>query len=118
MQEPLMTWNLFLTLFLVPFCVWGLGYWISLNDRKKAKEQDEKDRKLAEAIRAVEIQKEKELQAWRSNFQETLCGVKKSVDIIKDSVNNKVDYEHCGRSHAVIKQDIDHLRDLIGNGVQ
>lgn len=97
MQEPVVTWNLFLTAFLVPTCSAIssgiiIGY-ISWRNRKKEK----KDREIDALKLAIEEEKLKNTAQWRKNHTEVLCKVKERVDNIYTCLDKKVDKDDCDR---------------------
>ena len=95
MQEPLLTWNLFLTAFIVPLSIFLLGVWMN-RSFKKRDAKDEEIRKLRGSI---------------ENRRETnLCAIKKCLEEIKDKLNSKVSHEDCIREHKEVWDGINDLR--------
>lgn len=107
MTEPLMTWNLFLTLFLVPVCMAALGMcinrWIKQSDaRRDRKEADniayreKKEAEIAKLLAAKEEQKEKEILSWRKTYTDNQCAIKNAVTEIGEKIHqidkDKVDW--------------------------
>ena len=106
--EPVMTWNLFLTAFLVPSsaAISSGAVMLYMSWRIKKKEKDDKRYREDRELREVKIsQLEKELEEekvkatieWRKNHMETLCRVKDKVEDIYEALNNKVSKEDCDR---------------------
>lgn len=82
MQEPVVTWNLFLTAVLVPLSVGVLGFvakrWITA-----ARDGWEK----------YESEKQKNQEEWKARISGTLCQVKTNVDDIKYKLTEKVGWD-------------------------
>ena len=81
-SEPVVTWNLFLTLFLVPLSVSILGLFFN----KKLDKQNEGWKLYHEEVK--EHQKE-----WRESFAKTMCGIKQGIDCIETELMKKAGVE-------------------------
>lgn len=110
-QEPLVTWNLFLTAFIVPasaaLASTVLGIFISYKLRKR----DEKDAQIAMLRDKLAEEKEKSVVEWRQNHQAILCGVKSTLDAIEKSLENKIDKEDCIRERSDVWDAVNKLRE-------
>ena len=93
-----LTWNLFLTAVLVPGCFFALK--VSLHNMEKRRL--DREEKLADALAETERLKEAAIQEWRKHYttaldngSSTMCSIKRTVDEIKTSLHDKVDWQHC-----------------------
>jgi hypothetical protein len=115
-HEPFITWNLFLTLFLVPSCVSLLYFGIRRLFEKGDKARDEKDHKIAKLLEEQaallaekEELKETAIHEWRGRFEGTLCQIKTKVEEIAETMPDKVPFGHCTAKEAEVRRD---MRDL------
>lgn len=106
-QEPVVTWNLFLTAVLVPISVTLLGIFISY----KMKKRDEKDDEIRLLKEELADEKEKAVEEWRKVHQNILCKVKASLDNIEESLGNKVDKGDCIRERGDVWEAVNKLRE-------
>ena len=83
-SEPVLTWNLFLTLFLVPLSVTLLGIY-----------QGRRLDKQAKGWEAYHAEVKEHQIAWRKATTETLCMVKNTLDNIERDMNKKVSKTDC-----------------------
>lgn len=94
-QEPVMTWNLFLTAFLVPTCsaltVAVLVAYINWKHKKRDKRDEENDR----LRRELEEEKMRNTIQWRQQHSDLLCRVKDKVENIYNGLDKKVDKDDC-----------------------
>ena len=97
--EPVMTYNFFLTVILIPVGLLVLGAYIKRLFTKYEKTTEH-----------LEKEKEKNLEEWRERFSKSLCAVKTTVDEIKDSMHGKVDWT----KHDEIHREIVNNRERIG----
>lgn len=93
-----LTWNLFLTAVLVPGCFFAL----KINLHSMEKRRLDREEKLAKALAETERLKEEAILEWRKNYttaldngSRTMCSIKTTVDEIKKSLHDKVDWTHC-----------------------
>jgi hypothetical protein len=97
LQEPLMTWNFFLTLLLMPLCVVLLGSYINQKMKKYNEEKNDKDNTIAKLLTDKEAKKEAEIREWRETYTRNQCEIKIAVADIRESLhkmdNGKVDWE-------------------------
>jgi signal transduction histidine kinase len=91
MSEPIITWNLFLTAFLVPLGLLLLGMWIN----RQFKTRDEKDLEIKNLLNKKDDEKEKAIIEWKSSVTQTLCDIKTKVEILGGALYDKVTWEHC-----------------------
>lgn len=114
LQEPLMTWNFFLTAFLVPVCsaltAGILMAYINWKMKKQekhsaqiAQEKLEADEEINRLKREIEGAKDAALNEWRTNHMDVLCKVKDKVEGIYDELANLAESK-------VSKDDCDRLR--------
>jgi hypothetical protein len=115
-HEPFITWNLFLTLFLVPLCVSLLYLGIRRLFEKGDKAREEKDHKIAKLLEEQaallaekEELKETAIHEWRGRFEGTLCQIKAKVEEIAETMHDKVPFGVCDQREAELKQAV---RDL------
>lgn len=62
---------------------------------RKFKGRDAKDEQIAELLAEREKEKEEVIKEWRVNYSTTLCGVKKTVDEIKNEMHQRVHITDC-----------------------
>jgi arginyl-tRNA synthetase len=105
-MEPFLTWNLFLTLFLVPASVSILGIWLSW----RLKRGDEKDKEIAHLIAKLDAEKQKATYEWREHHTAILCRVKQTVEGIDSRLDRKVNKEDCIRNTDDTWKAINELR--------
>lgn len=94
-SEPVLTWNLFLTLFLAPLSV-SLLYFGIKNMFKKQSEAKEKDAVLIKEL-LIEHDKLKEdtiRERW-DRFAKVQCEIKSKVESIEKSIPDKVSWAKC-----------------------
>jgi len=96
-NEPVLTYNLFITIFLVPLCVTLLGAWQS---RKM-------DRYYA-GWDAYNKLREETLNKWKEDTAKALCGIKESVDNVEKAVGNAVTTKHCEGAMTEAWEGINH----------
>ena len=107
-QEPVMTWNLFLTAILVPFCsAITVGIIVGYVNRKMKKketddinyrmEREKKESEIHELLRQLDNEKLKATTEWRRHHTDTLCKVKERVDDFYEAMGRKVDKDDCDR---------------------
>jgi hypothetical protein len=103
-QEPFVTWNLFVTLLLMPLCVAILGMWIKrqfeLSDQRKRAEGE----KIAQLLAEKESMKEDAIKERWATYSATLCAIKETVEGIKEDMHKKVTWEHCDSEHDKIDE--------------
>jgi len=119
LQEPVVTWNLFLTAFLVPTCsaltvafIMGYIHWKMKKQAKKDSEIAERKVKADAEIAERKMKQEEEItklrleleaekaaatQTWRKTHTDVLCRVKERVDGIYEVLDSKVDKDDCDR---------------------
>lgn len=112
-QEPVMTWNLFLTAWLVPFCSAVSSAVVIAYVSYKWRKRDQKDAKIEELKLKLEEEKEKATAEWRKNLTETMCRVKGTIDLIENSLGEKIDKEDCIRSKGDLWKEINRLRGMV-----
>jgi len=102
MNQPIMTWNLFVTVIIVPISIVILGWWLNRLDKKreqrehlreKYREEKEKERLLL--LEENRVLREKELNDWRDRYANTQCTIKNTLDKIVQSLNAKVFVSDC-----------------------
>lgn len=108
-KEPVMTWNLFLTLFLVPVSVSALGIYM----RWMLHKRDMKDEQIELLKSKLIEEKEKSSDEWRQNHQEVLCRVKQTLDALLKNLQQKVGKDDCIREHDSTWKAIEELRNKI-----
>lgn len=102
-QEPVMTWNLFLTIFLVPICSALTTAAIVGHVNRKYKLQADHAEEVAVLLKRIEEEKLKALLAWQQEHATKICKVKEKVDGIYDELNVKVDKDECRDLRAAMK---------------
>lgn len=112
-----MTWNLFLTVFLVPLCVGLLGMYFkrSMDDHSRAR--DKKDERIEILLKEKDLEKERSLNEWRQRYTDTQndiksvqCAIKNKLDEIGKDLQEKVPWEHCvnkEKEHKESFRDVD-----------
>lgn len=103
MPEPVITWNLFLTAFLVPGSLVILGAWI----KRQFERRDEKDDRIAGLLEEREKKKEDAIMEWRQRFQSTLCDVKEKVDKINSGLQDRVPFKICDEREKEFKRTLE-----------
>lgn len=83
-QEPVLTWNLFLTIILIPLSVTLLGSYLKNIMAKHARDREK-----------YEEEKEKHTEEWRTAIGNTICGIKDSLGEMRKEVVQKVEIEDC-----------------------
>ena len=107
-QEPVMTWNLFLTAILVPLCsaittAIIVGYFNrkmkkkEANDIKYRIEREKKEDEINSLLRQLDNEKQNATFEWRKHHTDTLCKVKERVDDFYNAIDRKVDKHDCDR---------------------
>ena len=91
MTEPIVTYNLFLTAFLVPLSV-SVSYFAI---KRQFTERDKKDEQIAQLLAEREELKQKSISDWRELFSATQCAIKERLDEVVASLNDKVPWDHC-----------------------
>lgn len=116
-QGPLLTWNLFVTLVLVPLCVsllyFGIRRLITKKDKEreeKDKERELKDKKIEQLLAEREQIKEKALKEWQSQFAEVQCSIKRKVEEIAEEIHNRVTWEHCNTRRDTVDKILRELQ--------
>lgn len=111
LDEPVLTWNLFLTAFLVPLSISLLYYGIRRLFAQRDQEQSEKDTQIKKLLAEREAEKEEAIREWRTRLADTQCAIKKKVDTIAEDMHKKVDWTYCEAKEKKIEE---RLRELGG----
>lgn len=99
---PVLTWNLFLTLFLVPFCVTLLFFAI----KRLFIQRDADVAKIAALLAEKQFMKDESLDVWRVGFTALLSQVKERVDTIAEELHNKVSISDCKEHEKEIRENM------------
>jgi len=98
---PVLTWNLFLTLFLVPFCVAMLYGAI----KRLFIKRDADVAKIAELLAEKQFMKDESLDVWRGGFTTLLNQIKERVDCIAEELHNRVTYTDCKERERELREN-------------
>lgn len=106
-EYPLFTWNLFVTVGLVPLCVLVLGMFI----KRWLDQKDKKDAEIHRLRLEADSRKENSVREWREAYVKNQCDIKKKLEEIGEELHNRVTWDHC--KHEMDRFD-DRLRDVNG----
>jgi hypothetical protein len=107
--EPIVTWNLFLTTFLVPLCVAMLYGAI----KRQFLLRDKKDEEISKLLEKRELEKEFHIRERWDQFTATQCSIKAKLDAMSKDLNNKVDWQFCHEKESDISRQIERIEDRI-----
>ena len=99
LNEPIVTWNLFLTLILVP----GVGWFIT----RAIKTSDELKERL---FKAMICNIEKSIQDWQDGAKERTRSLCEKIDKLSAKVDAKVDNHECERVHNGIDATLEDIK--------
>jgi hypothetical protein len=102
MNEPIITWNLFVVNLIVPLCL--LILWGAI--KRQFEKKDAKDK-------LIEEMKESAISEWRTRFSTTQCQIKEKLDSMSKDLNNKVDWQFCHEKESDISRQIERIEDRI-----
>ena len=103
MQEPLVTWNLYLTPLAVGLSTGVILFYITRLFRK----QDVKDKKIEDLLAEAILLKEQNTLEWRKAYTITVGHIKATVERIEKELTDKVSKEDCVRDKDHIWAAID-----------
>jgi hypothetical protein len=106
-QESVLTWNLFLTAGLVPFCVMLLYGAIT----RQLKARDTRDAQIAKLQAEAEAAKMLMLKEKYESFSAALCYVKGIVETISKEQQERVTWKHCDDVHRELRQEIRNINE-------
>ena len=95
MTEPVLTWNLFVTLLAIPIFIFVVNFII-----KKAFESFQTGWTL------YHNEKEKNLNDWRLRITDSICDLKDSMDIFKQKFPSMITQDQCDDVHEDIFETI------------
>ena len=102
-QEPLLTWNLFLTAFLVPLSLIILGSWM----KRQFEKRDKNDERIASLLEEREARKDDVYRERWDGLQKTMCLVKEKVEDISEKMHERVPFSVCDEREREIHKRLD-----------
>jgi len=130
-QEPVLTWNLFVTILLVPLSVMilygAIVRFFKKRDKKEAinkeeqdkkdaankEEQDRKDEKIRKLQDEKEVMKQAAISERYDDLKKTLCSVKDKIEAIGKEQQERVTWAHCEKEHAEVRNELKDIHEKL-----
>lgn len=114
-QEPVLTWNLFVTGFGMPLGLWLLGVYIKGKIEAKAKVDQSLEAEKAKNLFAWQEHMEKTITQWQEGAKERTIGICKKLDEIRSELAGKRDEHICEKIHADIDKKHDRIEEKVNH---
>jgi hypothetical protein len=105
-QEPLITWNLFLTAIIVPIGLFILFFAI----KRLFSARDKKDDEIKTLLDQRDLERQVAIKERYQSFSETLCRIKERVEEIAEAQTDRVTWNHCNDVHKEIREEFRAIR--------
>lgn len=112
-EEPVITWNLFVTGFGMPLGLFMLGAYIKGKIEKTSKREAELEQKKKEALETWQENMEKAMFNWQEGAKERSAGICRKLDEIKLEVHSKQTIKACEKQHENIDRKLNHIEEKV-----
>lgn len=114
-QEPVLTWNLFVTGFGLPFGLILLGKYIESKIKSKAKADADLEAEKHKALVTWQTHMEQTITSWQEGAKERTMGICKKLDEIRSELAGKRDEHICEKIHADIDKKHDRIEEKVNH---